>query len=210
MSRAPADSLPPERFEELLRREEPATALSPDQASLLARYLSELDRWRRRTNLTGPLTASELVEHAVEALVPIELLTPAVSLVDIGSGAGFPGLPLAIARPDVSVTLLEPRSRRAAFLRHVARTLPLPNAAVHEARIEKVGGQTFGVAAVRAVGRLDRILGEGRFLDPHGLLFLWTTEPGQRGRELPAFGLETVLPIPGTRSRAVAVFRKRP
>jgi 16S rRNA (guanine527-N7)-methyltransferase len=209
MSRAPADPLPPERFEELLRQREPDPAIAPASAVFLARYLSELDHWRRKVNLTGRLSAEELVHHATEALVPIDLLPPAASLVDIGSGAGFPGVPLAIARPDVLVTLLEPRGKRAAFLRHLVRALPLPAATVVEARIEEVGGQTFGAAATRAVGRLDRLVGEAPFLEPGGSLFLWTTEPDQRARELPAFELQTVLPIPGSRRRVVAAFHRR-
>src|SRR6516165_1988026 len=129
MSPAPADPLPPERFEELLRQADPSPSLSPDGVDLLARYLAELDQWRRRVNLTGQLDAADLVAHAAEALLPADLLPRGGSLLDIGSGAGFPGVPLAIARRDVPVTLLEPRAKRASFLRHVIRILPLANAA---------------------------------------------------------------------------------
>jgi len=209
MSLAPADPLPPERFEELLRREAGAPDLSPVAAGHLAHYLSELDQWRRRINLTGHLTAADLVGHAIEALIASSLLPSNGSLIDIGSGAGFPGVPLAIGRPDMQVTLLEPRTKRAAYLRHLVRALPLPNASVFEARIEDVGGQTFGAAATRAVGRLDRLVGEARFLAPGGLFLLWTTEPEERARELPAFELERILAIPGSRRRVVAALRKR-
>jgi 16S rRNA (guanine527-N7)-methyltransferase len=209
MSPAPADPLPPERFEELLRQADPTPSLSPDGVDLLARYLAELDQWRRRINLTGQLDAAELVAHAIEALIPADLISRGGSLIDIGSGAGFPGVPLAIIRPEVPVTLLEPRAKRASFLRHVARVLPLPNAAVHESRLEDVGGQTFGAAATRAVGRLDRIVGEGRFLEPGGILLLWTTQPDERVHELPAFELEFVRPVPGSVRRVVAALRKR-
>jgi 16S rRNA (guanine527-N7)-methyltransferase len=207
MSRAPAEPLPSERFEELLRPK--VGLLSPDATVLLARYLSVLDHWRRQINLTGQLTAGEIVDHALEALIPADLLPPNGSLIDIGSGAGLPGVPLAIGRPDIRVTLLEPRAKRAAFLRHLVRALPLPNAGVSEARIENVGGQTFGAAATRAVGRLDQLVGEARFLAPRGLLLLWTTEPEERARELAAFELEGLLAVSGTRRRGVAVLRKR-
>lgn len=209
MSLALADPLPPDRFEELVRRAAGSSALSPAQVDLLARYLAELDQWRRRINLTGDLDADELVAHAAESLIPADILPLGGSLIDIGSGAGFPGVPLAISRPEVPVTLLEPRGKRASFLRHVIRALPLPNAAAHEARVEDVGGQTFGAAATRAVGRLDKIVGEGRFLEPGGLLLLWTTQPGDRARELPAFELELVRQVPGSVRRVVAAFRKR-
>jgi 16S rRNA (guanine527-N7)-methyltransferase len=208
MSRAPADPLPPERFEELLRREVGAPSLSPTATGRLSRYLSELDHWRRRINLTGQLTAGDLVDHALEALIGADLLPSSGSLIDIGSGAGFPGVPLAIGRPDLHVTLLEPRARRAAFLRHVVRAVPLSNASVSEARIEDVGGQTFGAAATRAVGRLDRLVGEARFLAPGGLFLVWTTEPEEWARELPALELQRVLAIPGSRRRVVAALQK--
>jgi 16S rRNA (guanine527-N7)-methyltransferase len=209
MSRASAHPLPPERFEELLRKERAAS--SPPTASLisLSKYLSELDHWRQRSNLTGQLTAGDLVDHALESLVPADLISRAGSLIDIGSGAGFPGVPLAIVSPDIPVTLLEPRAKRAAFLRHIVRGLPLPNTRVEESRIEDVGGQTFGAAATRAVGRLDRILGSAPFLEPGGVLLLWTTEPNERARELPAFELEDARPVPGSRRRVVAAFRRR-
>ena len=209
MSHAPADPLPPERFEELLRRRADAPSLSPTAVGRLARYLSDLDHWRRRINLTGQLTAADLVDHANEALIAAGLLPSNGSLIDIGSGAGFPGVPLAIGRPDTQVTLLEPRTKRAAFLRHLVRALPLPKASVCEGRIENVGGQTFGAASTRAVGRLDRIVGEGRFLIPAGLLLLWTTEPEERALELPGFELQDVLAIPGARRRVIATLRKR-
>ena len=210
MSPAPADPLPPERFEELLRQADASSSLTPAVVDLLARYLAELDQWRRRVNPTGQLDAADLVAHAAEALLPADLLPRGGSLLDIGSGAGFPGVPLAIARRDVPVTLLEPRAKRASFLRHVIRILPLANAAVHEARVEEVGGQTFGAAASRAVGRLDRIIGEAGFLEPGGLLLLWTTEAEDRVRDLPTFVLELVRPVPGSVRRVVAVLRKRP
>ena len=209
MSHAPADPLPPERFEELLRREGGGFSLPPESTLLLARYLSELDHWRRRINLTGRLAADDLVRHTLEALVPMGLLRHGASFIDIGSGAGLPGVPLAIARPDLRVTLLEPRARRSAFLRHVVRSLPLANTAVLEARIENVGGQTFEVAATRAVGRLDQVVGDAPFLEPGGLLLLWTTDPGRRSRELPEFEVREALAITGSRRGVVAVFRKR-
>jgi 16S rRNA (guanine527-N7)-methyltransferase len=207
----PAAPLPPERFEEILRRQAPRFSTSPDAVSiaLLAVFLAELDRWRRRTNLVGALSTEELAEHALESLVGSELIINGERVIDIGSGAGFPGLPLAIFRADVSMTLLEPRGKRAAFLRHAVRTLELANTTVLEARIEEVGGQTFAVATTRAVGGFSAWIGEARFLDPRGLLLAWTTEPQEVARELPGFELERGIPVPGSTRRQVAAFRKR-
>lgn len=207
----PAAPLPPERFEEILRRRAPNFPASPvaDRIGPLSVFLAELDRWRRRTNLVGALSTEELAEHAFEALVGSELISNGERVIDIGSGAGFPGLPLAICRADLSVTLLEPRGKRAAFLRHIVRTLKLTNATVLEARIEEVGGQTFAVATTRAVGGFARWIGDARFLDPGGLLLAWTTEADEVAGELPGFELERSVPVPGSARRQVAAFRRR-
>jgi 16S rRNA (guanine527-N7)-methyltransferase len=207
----PAAPLPPEGFDEILRRKAPrfSTALDPGVISSLSVFLAELDRWRRRANLTGALTVEELAEHALESLVGSDLIINGERVIDIGSGAGFPGLPLAIFRPDLEVALLEPRGKRAAFLRHVVRTLNLERTTVLEARIEEVGGQTFTVATTRAVGSYSRWIGEARFLEPGGLFLAWTTEPEKVARELTGFELERTVPVPGSARRQIAALRKR-
>ena len=91
-------------------------ALAPEAVGPLSRFLSRVDLWRRRTNLTGPFPAEELVLHALEAalgadFLPVELASPTSA-----QGAGFPGIPLAILRPDLSIVPVEPRRRRREFL----------------------------------------------------------------------------------------------
>jgi 16S rRNA (guanine527-N7)-methyltransferase len=211
MSRAPEGPLPADRFEEILAGREAALGLEHDAAfrRLLAEYLAELDRWRQTTNLTGRLSTEKLADHALEALVASPLLADAESVADIGSGAGLPGLPLAIFRPAVRMTLVEPRARRAAFLRHAVRTLALPNVEVVEARIENVGGQTFDAATTRAVGGFSAWLGEAGFLRVGGRVLAWTTDPTGVAHELgPRFRHERDLPIPGSRAGKVAVFER--
>jgi 16S rRNA (guanine527-N7)-methyltransferase len=176
----------------------------------MSRYLAELDRWGRSINLTGALSAQELAVHTLESMLGAGLIAHGERVVDIGSGAGFPGLPLAIARSDLSVTLVEPRQKRAAFLRHVVRNLHLRNATVFEGRIEKVGGQTFDTATTRAVGHLPEWMGEAAFLKPAGALLAWTTDPEGLGTSLaPLFSLETSIAIPGATRRQIAAYRKR-
>ncbi len=211
MSRVPEEPLPAERFAQMLAGLQAAfdVALDDPTRMRLAAYLAELDWWRRTTNLTGQLSAGELAEHSLEALVAAPLIADGQRVVDIGSGAGFPGLPLAIARPGVHVTLVEPRARRAAFLRHVLRTLRVANAAVVEARIEEVGGQTFDAATTRAVGGFSHWLAGGGFLGEGGRLLAWTTDPGAVARELGSgFRLSRQVAIPGSRSREIAVFTR--
>ena len=198
--------LSPEKFRDLLQNALPQFSLELTDAreDRLARFLAELDVWRRRVNLTGRLTAEELVSHALESLVGAELLEPRSTVVDVGTGGGFPGVPLAIVRTDLELTWLEPREKRAAFLRHVARALPVANAAVRTARTGDLEQSEFDFATCRAVA-LDA-LGAVPFLRPGGRLLLWTT----RAKAVAATGslqLEQVLPLPQSRQRIVAVYR---
>ena len=211
MSPEAESPLPAEGFEALLRGLCPAFGLAPTATVLagLAAYLAELDVWRRRTNLTGNLSPEELASHALESALGADLIVHGERVVDIGSGAGFPGLPLGIARPDLAVTLVEPRARRCAFLRHVARTLALQNVHVIEQRIEEVGGQTFDVATTRAVGNVTSWLGNAPFLSSGGALLAWTTEPEALALSLPAsLRLEKTLGIPGSLRKVIALYRR--
>jgi 16S rRNA (guanine527-N7)-methyltransferase len=174
-----AGARPPEFFasEFALRAPGFGVSLSADASRRLSDYLAELDFWRRRTNLTGPFESGELVVHALESALGQGVISHGIRVIDIGSGAGFPGIPLAIVRPDLSVTLLEPRKKRTAFLAHVQRKLPLPNVETLEKRAQVLGDSNFAVATVRAVGDLAGTVGEARFLNSGGLLVAWTTSP---------------------------------
>jgi len=89
-------------------------------------YLDELTKWGKKMNLTGPATEKELVSrHFLDSLTLLPTLRAlkVSSLLDIGSGAGFPGLPLKIAEPSLEVTLMDSREKRVFFLRHIIRTL---------------------------------------------------------------------------------------
>jgi 16S rRNA (guanine527-N7)-methyltransferase len=208
MSRA-CPPLPAEDFGRLLLEaaREAGLEVPPSCLGSLSRYLSELDRWRRAVNLTGELSTDDLAAHAVEALAGAALIPDGIELIDIGSGAGFPGAPLALARPDISVTLLEPRSKRAAFLRHVARTVPVPNVVVLEDRIENLAEASWDAATTRAVGGMGRFLGKGAFLRPGGLLLCWTTQPAAVSAVLaPRFLPDRTEKLPGR--GVIAALRK--
>ena len=103
-------------------------------------YLAELMKWSRRVNLIARDTPeAQVVEtHFLDSLTLLPFLDGAgeVHLLDVGSGAGFPGLALACVRPDARCTLCEPRQKRVSFLRHVVRTLGLANVEVVAERIE--------------------------------------------------------------------------
>jgi 16S rRNA (guanine527-N7)-methyltransferase len=210
MSRGAA-AFPPEGFQKLLEAEalREDLALREPALAALGRYLCELDAWRRRINLTGDLAPEELAVHALESAAGAPLIPHGARLLDIGSGGGFPGVPLAIVRPDLSVTLLESRSKRASFLRHVARTVPVENATVLRDRVEDLLSPDYDVATCRAVGEIAEVIHGAPFLRPRALFLAWTTEADSlRATLSPHFSLERVEPLVGAARRGIAVFRK--
>ncbi len=114
--------------------------------------------------LIGPREADRLWgRHLLNCAVVGDLIHPAASVLDVGSGAGLPGIPLALARPDVSVTLLEPMARRVAFLTEVVSDLGLANVVIVRGRAEDGAVRrllgTSQVVTARAVAGLDRLAG---------------------------------------------------
>ena len=212
--RAAAGQVPPlpaEDFSRLLARASSnlSIPLSPSAAARLAEFLAELDRWRRKVNLTGRLSAEDLAIHALESIAPESLIPRSARVVDVGSGGGFPAIPLAAVRPDVAMTMVEPRGKKAAFLRHVARTLGLENARILEAPIESVSDGPYAVATSRALGELAGRLGSAELLEPGGLLLAWTSDPAALAASLSGrFRPGAVVRLPGSKRRAVAVFRR--
>lgn len=137
-------------------------ALDLDQVERFVRFSQLLDQWAARVNLLSCSSAVELVDrHFVDSLAAAAHLGNARVVVDLGSGAGFPGVPIAISCPGRRVMLVEVRQRRLSFLHEVKRSLRLDAIEVVEARAER--GRPEGVVAAqmamaRAVWANDRIL----------------------------------------------------
>ncbi len=131
-----------------------------DRLEVLERYVASLAGDGVVRGLIGPREAPRLWErHIFNCAVLADLVEAGERVCDIGSGAGLPGLVLAIARPDVSVTLVEPLLRRTTFLDEVVADLGLDNVAVHRGRADALhGGPGFDVVTSRAVAPLPRLL----------------------------------------------------
>lgn len=142
-------------------------------------YAELLERWSARHNLVRYSSPQELVErHLLDALAGVELMANARCVLDVGSGAGLPVIPLLCACPNLRGTLLEPRQKRWAFLRLVVRELGL-DAVVEACRVQDLADDAgpFERVTARAVGRHDELLAavRGR-LAPSGAVVLWVTE----------------------------------
>jgi 16S rRNA (guanine527-N7)-methyltransferase len=131
----------PDWFAELLQGELAAwLALSPEEVSRLYEHYTLLERWNKKMNLTSVEPGKEtVIRHYCESLFFAAQLkghASSVAVADIGSGAGFPGVPIAILKPDWHVSLVESHQRKAVFLREATRTLP--NVSVLGQRAETV------------------------------------------------------------------------
>jgi 16S rRNA (guanine527-N7)-methyltransferase len=103
-------------------------------------YLSELKKWNKAYNLTGIKEDKDIViKHFFDSLLYLRALPEGeIKVADAGSGAGFPGLPIKIIRPEIEMYLIEPSRKKAAFLKHIIRQLGLKKAEVIEERIEEI------------------------------------------------------------------------
>lgn len=147
-------------------RRELGLLLSTSQQEAFAWYARELIAWNRRFNLTAIEDPEGIeIKHFLDSLSCLRVLGPKPSgrLADVGSGAGFPGIPLKIAAPDLAVTLIESHAKKAEFCRHVVQRLGLESVEVLNARAEGVGRSpdhrgVYDWAVARAVARLPIVI----------------------------------------------------
>jgi len=195
--------------------------LSEDQVDAFLVYLVELDKWNRKINLTAITNEQEIVvKHFLDSLSYLTGFKPmpALRLLDMGSGAGFPALPIKIVHPEISVTLVESVKKKASFLRHIIRTLNLTGAEVADVRMEELSEayrSAYDIVTARAFADMGSAIRAGTpFLKPGGLMVL-SRGAGETigGPDLEKLGvlrekrLELTLPF-SDHKRAIWVFKK--
>lgn len=197
--------------------------LSSSAVAKLLLYAAEVRRWTGKVPLVSRPTLPDLVErHILDSLAVAPDLSGAESVLDIGSGAGFPGIPLKVQLPSLTMALVEPSAKKAAFLNHIARQLKLgPGLLVHQLRAggepDLEGLPQTDVVISRALAPLPSWLALGvRYLRPGGRLFAMLARPDdselsqaahQAGAELVSVR-RFALPMSGA-PRAVATFQIR-
>jgi len=143
--------------------------------SQFAIYIRELKKWSRTYNLTAIKEDRDIViKHFLDSLLYLTAIPEGRwNICDIGSGAGFPGVPMAIVKPELNITLNEPSRKRAAFLRHIKRILSLNNVEVLQCRVEDIKDRLFDIAVTRALFSIkDLIKKAGHILKRDGFFVL--------------------------------------
>jgi 16S rRNA (guanine527-N7)-methyltransferase len=186
--------------------------LDSAQAGRFEAYLSLFVRWNTRVNLTSVRDEEGILSrHFVESIACARALPEGIAtLLDFGSGGGFPGIPIALCRPEVAVTLAESQGKKAAFLQEALRVLGL-SAKVHAQRAELLETR-FDCVTLRAVDRMaDAVEAAARLVGPDGWLALMTTR-GDLAKLQSAAGAELswarVEELPGGEERVLALGRR--
>jgi 16S rRNA (guanine527-N7)-methyltransferase len=185
-------------------------AFPDDLLSRVSTYLDLLLRWNTRTNLTGIRSPEEIVtRHFGESFFAAQQIlrsgNSAERLADVGSGAGFPGVPIKLWLPELYVCLVESHQKKVTFLRETIRALGISDIEVKATRAEQIS-QTFDIVTVRAVERFGRVLPvAAKLLSPGGRLVLLIGEDQVSAAKaiLPALGWENPYLIPNSQNRVV-------
>ena len=190
------------------------TPLSNETASRFADYLSLFIRWNDHLNLSAIHDEEGILSrHIIESIVVSNELPPRINtLLDFGSGAGLPGIPVALCRPEIAVTLAESQGKKAAFLQEAVRVLRI-DVRVHAGRAEALQ-ETFDCVIMRAVDKMPKaVAAAGPLVAPTGWLALMTTT-SELDRLKRSAGTEfsrwILKPLPGSTNRIVAFGSRGP
>ncbi len=183
----------------------------PGLTGQIRTYIDLLLTWNRKISLTTVTDPEEIVKfHFGESLFALSQMKFEKSrLADVGTGAGFPGLPLAMAVPDLEVTLIESNIKKCAFLAEVIRQLRLSNTVIFQGRMESFpsGGPAFHYVCARALGQFEELLAwAGTHLDRGGKLLLWLGESDSKAlADRSGWSWGTAQLIPGSSRRNLLI-----
>lgn len=133
-------------------------SVNEDFFEKIEHYKTLLEKWNKIHNLTGAKTLQQIDAFIVDAIIPVTFLPSVKKAMDIGTGAGFPGMILAIAMPQTHFTLVEPLSKRASFLQFVKADLGLENVDVKALRAEQLKSEPYDLITSRAVTDTEMLL----------------------------------------------------
>jgi 16S rRNA (guanine527-N7)-methyltransferase len=231
------------RHSELAEAGGESAVLSPTQLQSISTYIDILLHWNARINLTAIRNEEEIVtRHFGESLFAARHLFPSPSsaysapsavkdvdvdldvakarspkaearVADLGSGAGFPGIPIKLWAPITALTLIESNQKKATFLRELSRALTLTDINIQNARAETLPPSTFDVVTLRAVERLPKVLPvAAKLLAASGRLALLisTSQVEPTRTTLPDITWDPPIPIPQSQSRILLIGQREP
>ncbi|MBS0422804.1 MAG: 16S rRNA (guanine(527)-N(7))-methyltransferase RsmG [Proteobacteria bacterium] len=132
--------------------------LTGADAARLLRLLDELERWNRTYNLTAIRDRDEMLTHHLLDSLSVHPDLSGTTVADVGTGAGFPGLPLAVLNPERRFTLVDSNGKKVRFVQHAARELGLANVEGFHGRVETIQGRTFDTVVARAFAALPELV----------------------------------------------------
>jgi len=187
-----------------------AGELPPEQLEQISKYIDIMTKWNEKINLTAVRDPEDIVlRHFGEAFFAARtLLEPesALEVMDVGSGAGFPGMPLKLFAPRIKLTLVEAQEKKATFLREVTRALAFGNVSVLAARAETLTVKA-DLVTLRAVEKFDAVLPVAGHLVKAGGRLALLIGTGQIGsaHQLPEFDWQEAIKVPQSRTRVLLV-----
>jgi 16S rRNA (guanine527-N7)-methyltransferase len=184
--------------------------LSEGQSAQLEKHYAMIRRWNERINLTRIIAAREAAKfHYAESLFGAQYIIGSLTVLDIGSGAGFPAIPLAVARPDVQVTALEANQKKSLFLKEAKDELGLANLKVVTARLEEFDWTGHEFLTTRALDHADAILPSviERLSAKQRLMLYCAPELVVKLGEQVKYQIE-IHPIPHSEARVIAIFSR--
>src|SRR5246500_559915 len=210
---------PFERCHSEARSAEESAVLAAAQLQSISTYIDILQRWNARINLTAIRDEEEIVtrhfgeslfaaRHLFRPCSSVASVVKGVELADVGSGAGFPGIPIKLWAPQISLTLIESNQKKATFLREVARALTLTDINIQNARAETAPPATFNVVTLRAGERFANVLPvAANLVVPSGRLALLISSPQREAAHstLRHLTWDPPIAIPQSRSRELLV-----
>ena len=184
------------------------SSASPGLLARLGLYLDLLVKWNSRTNLTAVRDPEEMVvRHFGESLFAARHIGSAQTVLDYGSGAGFPGVPVALLHPGIRITLAESQHKKASFLREVTRALGL-DVEVWAFRVEDLPPvRRFDCVTLRAVDDPAAAL-LGSASRAANQILLMTTDGSAAHLAPPGFSAPSLIPLPGSKARVIALFSR--